>query len=171
MALGVDAPDLESMIGHDGLRVQWPEARGERKFIGYHHQEFVDVALLMGFNIMMIEAMPNLGHEGKHCIIGSDQTLQNRMDTYLKTYDGVLVSDTHAVAWDYRDQLCYDPNGRTYPIDNFQVREFFIVLRSNHEDTERLRWTLHRAATPETPAQRAARGFGETVAGGGLLGS
>jgi len=153
MAFDADPLQMIEFIGHDGLEVWWPEARGERRLRGFHHQEMVDYGFCNGHSVIMVEAMPNLGCNGKHRVIMEDY-LQGRMNTYLQTFDGVLTSDKHAVAWNSAEQKCYDPNGYIYGIDNFSVREFFITIKEgeNGEITERLRRTLQRVGTPEADA-------------------
>lgn len=158
--------DLIHIIGHDGLEVLWPEASGDSKYRGFHHQEIVDSLVIMGWNVMMVEALPNLGYKGKMKIIYTESELQGRMNTYLQAFDGVLTSDTHAVAWDHSEQKCYDPNGYTYGIDNFSVREFFIVTRGNYEDTERLRWTIQRSGITKANGSTEAGVIGRSFAGG-----
>jgi len=160
MAFDVAPEALMAAIGHDGLEVWWPEASGERRLRGFHHQEFVDYGLYHGYAVLMVEAMPNLGCGGRHRIIMEDE-LQGRINTYLQTFDGVLTSDKHAVAWNSAEQRCYDPNGYIYGIDNFAIREFFIIIRGKDETTERLRRTLQRVGTTETNA-----GVGTGSAGG-----
>jgi hypothetical protein len=168
MALAADVEDMIHVIGHDGLEVWWPEASGERRLRGFHHQEMIDYALLKGVNVVMIEAVPNLGCGGRHKIIMEESELQGRMNTYLQSFSGVLVSDKHAVAWCHKEQKCYDPNGYIYGVDAFEIREFFITLKgvANEDSAERLRWTLCGKGSAEANEARGTdSSSGEVTSG------
>jgi hypothetical protein len=167
MAFGATPQEMINFIGHDGMDIWWPNAVGEKRLRGFHHQEMVDYGFRNGHCVIMVEAMPNLGWNGHHRVI-MEGYLQGRMNTYLQTFDGVLTSDKHAVAWCHEEQKCYDPNGYIYGIDNFSVREFFITIKEgeNGEITERLRRTLQRVGTAEADAGlRTGTAGGETTPG------
>lgn len=152
MAWDILPDELIQLIGHDGMEVWWPEASGAFRHRGFHHQEFVDLGFLLGWRVIMVEALPNLGWRDKHRVIMDDSELQGRINTYLQIFDGVLVSDKHAVAWCAKEQKCYDPNGYVYGVDEFAIREFFITVRENENETvtERFRRTLQGVRTSNT---------------------
>jgi hypothetical protein len=91
--------------------------------------------------------------------------LQGRINTYLQTFEGKLVSDKHAVAWCSNKQKCYDPNGYVYGVDAFAIREFFITIRGgeNENTQERIRGTLQRVGATSTNETRRIEAVSATV--------
>jgi hypothetical protein len=166
MALDADPLKMINFIGHDGLELWWPEAGGAQRLRGFHHQDMIDYAIFNNWHVMMIEAVPNLGFQDKHRVIMDESSLQGRINTYLQTFDGVLVSDKHAVAWCCADQRCYDPNGYIYGVDEFEIREFFITIRGGEDENtqERIRRTLQGIRTTHPDAASGTRAAGGPVA-------
>jgi hypothetical protein len=141
MAFDVTPERIMQYLKHDGLQKIW-DTTEPRCYRGFHHQEMIDVGFALGKYVVMIEALPCLGFNGQHYSIMDNETLQSRMQVYLKMHDGVLVSDTHAVAWCAEEQKCYDPNGVIYGVDNFAIREFFAIVGDTNGETKRLQGTI-----------------------------
>jgi hypothetical protein len=169
MALEVDPLQMIHFIGHDGMEVWWPEASGEKRLRGFHHQDMIDYAIFNNWYVIMVEAVPNLGYRDKHRVIMEAEELQGRINTYLQTFDGVLTSDKHAVAWCSKEQKCYDPNGYIYGVDAFEIREFFITIRGGEDENtqKRIRRTLQGIRVTNTNETRGLGNTGATIAPGG----
>jgi hypothetical protein len=137
MALDHPVQQIIDYLEHDGMEVVFPHAPKPQCYRGFHHQEFVDYCLWHGIHAIMVEGLPCLGYRNDKHFIWDERLLQSRMDIYLKLYDGVLVSDRHAVAWCKDEQKCYDPNGLIYGVDRFEIREFFILAKGDANEKER----------------------------------
>lgn len=104
MLLNVDPGEIVEYIGHDGL----PD--------GLHIQQVQDYFVSQGKVLFPVEAQP--------CLPAGPVDLENpilRFMAYLEDFSGILICDCngvrHAVAWNHHEQLCYDPNGKKYTVD------------------------------------------------------
>ena len=117
-------------IGHDGLEVWWPQAVGVFKHRGFHVQELVDCCLRRHFAPICIDAYPGLGRPGGEdgrAIFMTDEA-KVRLQTVMNKFDGVLITASHAAAWSHGEQICYDPNGYTCSVGDYQIREFWALV-------------------------------------------
>ena len=137
MVMDCSIEDLEELIGHDGSEIIFPEYRepGNRK--GFHMQEVIDVALRMGFTVTPIEVLP------RQCVfedgagtytIFTDEEAEKRLRNHFSKGSGIIIGQRrsglcHAVAWDHNTQTIYDPNGRTYTLDNIKNFDIKIFWR------------------------------------------
>lgn len=127
MVLGVKPAILLDEIGHDGLEVWWPTHTGNSQYRGHHIQEIIDCFLRRGFSLTCIEPEPVCAPDHfvdpRNCFLKSEAI--GRVYRYLEQYSGILISGTHAVAWDTKQ--VYDPNGSIYSIDKFKpIREIWF---------------------------------------------
>jgi hypothetical protein len=125
MILDEDPEILVQEIGHDGLEIINPLASGARKFRGHHHQELIDCCMRRGKTVTCIEVMPQLYDFG---IIFTEAEAHERLQIFMNHFSGVLIGEIHALAWDHKEQRTYDPNGVIRSVDDFAIREFFIVI-------------------------------------------
>jgi len=130
MAMGTTPAILIKQLGHDGSDVWWldnPEPYNRR---GFHIQEIVHVAWLMDWYIVCFQSQPVSG--SNYCFKQHPVPIRDGLfEGALKSTSGVLVGRVndkqHAVAWNKEQVL--DPNGSTYSIDNFSIREFYGVVK------------------------------------------
>jgi len=129
MVLEEEPQTLINEIGHDGLDVWWPEASGAFRHRGFHIQELVDCSVKRHYAAICIDSYPGLCNpsgDGGEAIYSRDQA-EMRMQTYLNKFDGVIVTESHAVAWDHTEGACYDPNGYKSVVGDYQIREFWAI--------------------------------------------
>lgn len=114
-----------SKIGHRGQANIWPQVPYPHNLAGVHIQEIQDVALNVGYCFYPIEYYPESRYSIKampHYPYTYDQ-IEERFFKAIKNRKGIIVSDTHAVAWD--GNKVFDPNGLIYGIKTFQERHYF----------------------------------------------
>ena len=108
-------------MGHDGMEMWWPKQRQPFCFRGFHIQEILDVAITYGLMLMPIEPYPV--SNGRVVNLGED-----RFENYMKMYPGIVVGESHAVAWD--TQKYFDPKyGLDVNIIDFSIRELWAVTK------------------------------------------
>jgi len=123
MILGVKPTDLALSVGCSGLEPIWDSFPNNR---GHHVQEIVFAALALGWAAIYFELQPELVKGSQRIDLRSDAALRA-----LKQFPAVLLSDTHAVAWD--TQMIYDPKGRIYPIDLRSFQAGLLFLKSENQ--------------------------------------
>ena len=125
MVLGEDPQDLCTEIGHDGLERIW-DLPTPRCYRGHHIQEIQDLFVARGRALYEVELYPASGHPGQRpCYAYSDEEAERRLVRHLTGRMGILISPSHAVAWD--GKIVFDPNGLNYPIDSFRILTTFIL--------------------------------------------
>ena len=89
-------------------------------FRGFHIQEIIDVAL--AHNVCLVPVEP--------CPVSNDRVVvlkKIRFGDHMRKYPGIVVGETHAVAWD--TQWFYDPkDGKKKRSIDFKIRELWIAL-------------------------------------------
>lgn len=63
----------------------------------------------------------------------NNQIPPDRLKNYMDCNDGILVGKTfadkpHAVAWDFRTQQIFDPNGSCYRKTRFMIEQFIALI-------------------------------------------
>ncbi len=124
MAFDCEIEEIIINVGHDGNEVIHYGLRPPACFKGFHIQEIVDVGLLFGFSMTLIESAPSQTPDGIHVYDitkwGLFKDNQQRFECYIDGNNGILIGKArkymHAVAFD-RDTI-YDPRGRIYNIDD-----------------------------------------------------
>lgn len=128
-AMAIDEPfqTLINEIGHDGSEKIWlnlPEPYCRRSF---HPQEIIDCCFKRNILVTEIERYPISrpgGHEHATPYFIFDQIpREQRFNSYVQTFSGVLLDSSHAVAWD--GMQLFDPKG--YIINKFEPKIFFGV--------------------------------------------
>jgi len=158
MAMGEPVKDIMDYLGHDGSEIIWPDLPEPKCRRAFHPQEIVMFAFMRGWAAIHFELNPqsviiDLEEEFMRItdgLVNSDymvalNTVEKiKSGIYTTVVDiqalerliianrGVLVGTTnngrdHAVAWEC--QKIYDPNGTTYPVEQFTIREFFILKK------------------------------------------
>jgi hypothetical protein len=136
MACGVPFEEFIKLLGHDGSEQRWPDAPG--KPVGFHIQECINVALLVGLSCTPVEFVPLMRRTPSSKINvsiysdTSDEAIYQRCFTNLRRYsnsvlevyvtheDGQVLG--HAVACD--GEYIHDPRGSIYPICDLKQRNY-----------------------------------------------
>lgn len=138
MALKIPVRQIFEELGHDGMAIWWPEEDGSKKYRGFHIQEMVDLCFNHGVVITPIEPQPTATPrlDLKPRIYELVKGSRARIYSYLDNSRGVLIGEGkilighpiewgHAAAW--IDNMVHDPNGTVYGIENFGIREFWMI--------------------------------------------
>ncbi len=135
MILDEDPRTLEKEIGHDGSAIWWPQVKLPYSHRGYHIQEIIDCCIKRGFGLVPIEAHPcsasYLAPTDIKILSPPDQAME-RFQRLIANRRGILLGKRHACAWD--GSQVYDPNGRIIDLNQFEVRECWILWKSNQND-------------------------------------
>lgn len=128
MALDVDVEDITDILGHDGLAVINPDAKGSARLQGIHIQEIQSYAFRLGRHFYPIEVVPvSIGRDPLFTICGIDYA--TRFLEMTRGQRGILIGESngahHAVA--FLDDTIYDPCGKKYSIGSFKTREAWIL--------------------------------------------
>ena len=136
MVLDCTINEITDYLEHDGSEIlnMLPEPACRK---GFHIQELVDVALLMGYSMTPIEAQPvqlnSEHHEYDLTKWGMFPSTESRFQFYLDNNIGLIVGKArehyHTVAWD--GAVVYDPNGRIYSIDDcrLDIQTFWMIKK------------------------------------------
>lgn len=131
-AMVVDIPvsSFISMIGHDGSERPYASKNFRA---GFHEQECIRIADILGYSCTPFEAFPRLspfkdGSEARVILFGSTEAA-NIVDFYSRALfkSGVITGRTldgigHAVAWDGHN--VYDPRDKIYPLKDADIHNF-----------------------------------------------
>jgi hypothetical protein len=119
MVLEVEPAALVSLIGHDGSRTPWASCPSLK--VGVHPQEIIDASIMLNKPLVYIEVGPAVKHDDKvelkEVPIFSDSQVFGRIMSYTDNHDAIIIGRyrdqvvKHAVAWDHKEGLVYDPNG------------------------------------------------------------
>lgn len=124
---------LKNEIGHSGLKIWWKFERGNMRYRGHHIQEIINCCIKRNRGLMPIDYLPNMsprpGIKGR--LIEDSNYLLRRFKNITKNKRGILIGKSksginHACAWD--GKKVYDPNGQIYDIDDFNIKECWILL-------------------------------------------
>lgn len=137
MVLEIPVEQVFQELGHDGMAIWWPGENGSMKYRGFHIQEMIDLCHAHGYVVTPIEpqpvASPRPDLEPRPYELQTKSLV--RIHAYLDNTKGVLVGEGksqqskmgHAAAW--FDGMVHDPNGTTYGIEHFGIREFWRMTR------------------------------------------
>jgi hypothetical protein len=126
MVLDCTVQDIFDLVGHDGSEIIAPELPSPANRRGVSYQEIVDVGYARGFSLGGIEAAPERIVDVQRALQGfpgipiyKQEVAEYRFQTHLNNASGIVIGDgvkyPHAVAWDHREQMFYDPkDGRAY---------------------------------------------------------
>lgn len=131
MAMLLDLPpaEIEKALSHDGLRKLWPQFQPPYCYQGHHIQELIDLCLSRQIAMVPIEPFLRTGcamRPGEWKPVWSKERCAHRLEERLQGRRALLVGSGHACAWD--GNIVYDPNGRVYPLDSFQLQEAWLLF-------------------------------------------
>ena len=129
MVLYVEPKTLIHEIGHDGMRMLWPELQSPACFQSFHIQEIIDCFIRRGFGLTPIEqhpanapnhdVMPNYPFQLESC---------KRFKDIINGQTGIMIGKSygrpHAWAWD--GEQCYDPNSYIKTLNDYAIEECWI---------------------------------------------
>jgi hypothetical protein len=123
---------LLDFIGHRGQEVLWPTCSGTDKLRGVHPQEVIDWYINnFGRTLYLYERFPRSaprGHEKEAVMLYDGEEAHNRFWNNLRNSPGILIMNTHAIAWDGHNG--YDPNGvirKQKDLTNLIIEAWLIV--------------------------------------------
>ena len=130
MCFDLPVVQLIKRLGHDGSKIVRPLELEPNRRIGFHVQEMIDLGVIFGYGVLVIESDPVLvGADGtEHEVIGIVSVFK-----YMTMFPGVILGTInnrrHAAAYDTR--TVYDPNGTVYTFDPavFQVEAYCPVIK------------------------------------------
>ena len=64
----------------------------------------------------------------EHAVYDDYDFVKKRFEDYLQKYSGLVLSETHAAAWNHVEQIRYDPNGYTRSLDDLEIVEFWLMI-------------------------------------------
>jgi hypothetical protein len=117
----------------------WPQFLEPGCYRSLHIQEIQNLFLFRGFALALVEPCPLLGPllpykdlettDWESLQVFDPEVMEKRMIEILKKTEGILLSETHAYAWDGRK--LYDPNG---PVTEWEkadvnIREYWMCTR------------------------------------------
>ena len=139
MALNEYPKDLIQEIGHDGLSKWWDKPEPEC-YRSHHIQEFILPLLRRDKCLVPIElypcSIPLNGLPGDERLLWDQDSCSERFRAIIDGRVGILIGMSgsgigHACAWS--GEKVYDPNGRIYGIENFIVKECWLIFEINKE--------------------------------------
>lgn len=136
MAMGTTMEDIFEKLGHNGKEQILDDIPTPACYRSFHPQEFVDLLLLDGYSLTMIELDPCLKH-GDSIVSHGALLGEDRFFLSLAYGDGVIFGTVgagkgHAVTWNSQEQKIYDPRGYTLRWNkdqDFQPRQFFLIQK------------------------------------------
>jgi len=133
MVLNEEPENLIKELGHDGLDVVWPDHVGAARSRGVSMQEVQDLCMPRGHALAFIEAYPHsISLEGAEPYpVYSEAQASERIYKILHRRTAILIGQMpsnlqHACAWD--GQRVFDPQGRTYELEHFPLREVWLLV-------------------------------------------
>lgn len=144
MVFDYDIEDFMLLIGHNGYKKIHPQLPSPACYKGFHMQEIVDAALVLGYSMTLIEAQPVQTPDGvaKH-VLTKFPRFNNHVDRfvyYVNTTKGLLVGKTrqwwHTCAYDHG--TVYDPRGRVCPLEELPMilHSLWIVSEKSNQPEE-----------------------------------
>lgn len=128
MLLDEDPEVLIAQFGHNGLEIWWPQYQDARQYRSHSMQEVQDVCFTRGLMLAPVDGMPMQAPEGvAELALPTYTDAEKRFHYMVAGRAGLLILENHACAWD--GFMVYDPNGRTYPIENASIRSAWILGR------------------------------------------
>lgn len=131
MVFDATPEDMIRAIGHDGLEVWWPELPYPRCLRGFHIEEIQDYAWNHNYLMFPIHPMPcssPYDDGGMAKPVYNAVRCDERTKSYLWHHDAIIITDTHACAWNAWEEKVYDPNGMLKNITDYQIVELWPVV-------------------------------------------
>lgn len=130
IVMDVDVEKIFNFIGHDGSEVIWPQLEDPRKRRSFHPRELIIYCLARNYAAIHLDLEAASAADEESIIYELPPINKEHLEHLLINNRGVLIGTTianrpHAVAWE--QTTIYDPNGKTYPLKDFNIREFYII--------------------------------------------
>lgn len=129
MLADVTLQDVLDECGHDGSEILFPNLIEPVCRRSFHIEELQYVALTYGF--CLVHYVPGIVYEPSLGCSAELLFTEFFLDVYGSN-NGLLLGKPkdktlgHAVAWDAKEGLIYDPNGTKYPAEgNFVIESFY----------------------------------------------
>lgn len=140
MLIGTLTPDaVMDLIGHDGSEITHAGLPEPLKRRGFHIQEIIDIALLLGYSMTEIQHSPQLVsvplkstmEQAPPIQIKKSDDASLRFKCHVDTSRGILSTRTRITshAWAYEDGTIYDPDGDHPPM---QYNEADLAKLQHH---------------------------------------
>jgi len=134
MVLDEEPEVLMGEIGHDGQEIWWPDNKNPKR--GVHIQECIDCCLRRGYGLVPIELFPcsaPVDAPQDYRYIYDTIEATSRFMNNIADERGIIIGinnqgNGHAVAWD--GEMIHDPIGKIYPLEDFNIRECWMVIKS-----------------------------------------
>lgn len=133
MVLEMPVKKVFDWLGHDGTEIIWPHLPPPKKYRGFHLQEILKVCLQHNHIICPIYREPYLLSQCDELPYQySDDDFFNQQ---LKKHSGILCGTVkksnkkHAVAWEHKDKIIFDPAGSMYKLTDFDPEIFVQINR------------------------------------------
>lgn len=128
MLLATSPETLMQEIGHRGHKVFWPQFSPPQCYNGHHIQEIIDCCVRRGKGLMPVDMFPCSAPAGRGELVKDayrKKDAETRMAKLLERSTGILISSTHACAWDGKQ--VFDPNGMNYSIEQFELSQYWVL--------------------------------------------
>jgi len=128
MCLEVSPKAIHDYLGIDGTQIWFPP----NKMRGIHIQEIQDYAMTLGHCFFPIEREPVIApdyHTEPRQIFNESDFKFKRFNIHIRGRVCILISDTHACAWD--GYKVYDPKGFIESFERYNFFEAWILASIN----------------------------------------
>ena len=121
MVFDTTTKNLIRIIGHDGSAIIFPNLPEPIRRKGFHFQEIVDAAEVLGFALIPIEAEPVQTPNGvdEYALNFPESRFYNHIFGNPGLISGMVRKYWHCIAWD--GEKVYDPNGRIYDLSDCKI--------------------------------------------------
>lgn len=139
IVVDADPAEAKEYIGHDGMEIIWPHLKMPFCCRGYHPQEVIDYLIGKGYMATLIEVHPaswqGVGTVEQAIYIGEHARL--RLQAYMEAFSGVLILESHAVAWLHEESVAVNTDGQILPPDvesalRSEIKSFLAIGKLAH---------------------------------------
>lgn len=139
MLLNTEPSILIQELGHDGMKVWWPQYDDHRKYRGHSMQEMIDIFLKRNKTLTPIQTFPMQAPDGQ-CIEAKPtfEEYAARFYAHISGKPAILIGKTNrgnGHAWAWSGFKVYDPRGQMYNINDLAIREAWLMhsIKSDEE--------------------------------------
>lgn len=132
MCLDRDEKVIESIIGHDGSEIIWPQLPEPLRRRSFHIMELIRVAYIYDYGVIPFSGNYEVFPTTEMQVSKKYDMPVDYFDQIIERNQGVFTGlgpsgSRHAVAWDGR--LIYDPTGGVvYSKERFSIEMFWAVV-------------------------------------------
>lgn len=131
LAMLLDKP-YEELESKEGWTIVWPSLPPPNCFRGFHVEELQYD--LLSYGLCLVPYYPGISYD-PNGLTAIEIDLQLKYDKVMSIFDGLIIGldaqgSPHAVAWDHKEQLIYDPRGYTASRESIQSECFYACVRS-----------------------------------------